>query len=100
MTETTHYQPPLTPDALAELAPLFDALAAVAIRGEVPGPELLARVAQARPALSERSRSSPTTESPIRARFCASTTRSKSCSPAGARDTAARRMTTAAPADS
>jgi predicted metal-dependent enzyme (double-stranded beta helix superfamily) len=52
MTETTHYQLPITEDALAELAPLFDALAAVAIRGEVPDPELLARVAQARPTLA------------------------------------------------
>ena len=52
MTETTQYQLPITEDALAELAPLFDALAAVAIRGEVPGPELLARVAQARPTLA------------------------------------------------
>ena len=52
MTETAHYQLPMTEDALAELAPLFDALAAVAIRGEVPGPELLARVAQARPTLA------------------------------------------------
>jgi len=48
-----HYQPSTTRDALAELAPLLDALAGVAIRGEVPGPELLARVAQARPALAE-----------------------------------------------
>jgi ubiquinone/menaquinone biosynthesis C-methylase UbiE len=52
MTDTTHYQLPMTEAALAELAPLFDALAAVAIRGEVPGPELLARVAQAQPMLS------------------------------------------------
>jgi hypothetical protein len=40
-------------NALAELAPLFDALAAVIIRGEVPGPELLARIARARPTLAE-----------------------------------------------
>lgn len=52
MTDTAHYQLPMTAAALAELAPLFDALAAVAIRGEVPGPELLARVAQAQPMLS------------------------------------------------
>ncbi len=52
MTDTTHYQP-LTRDARAELAPLFDALAAVAVRGEVPGPELLALVAQAGPLLAE-----------------------------------------------
>ena len=56
MTDTAHrahHQPPITRDALAELAPLLDALAAVAIRGEVPGPELLARVAQAGPTLAE-----------------------------------------------
>ncbi|HXA88145.1 MAG TPA: methyltransferase domain-containing protein [Mycobacterium sp.] len=52
MTETTHYQLHMTEDALAELAPLFDALAAVAIRGEVPDPELLARVGLARPTLA------------------------------------------------
>jgi ubiquinone/menaquinone biosynthesis C-methylase UbiE len=52
MTETAHFLPPMTRDGLAELAPLLDALAAVAVRGEVPGPELLARVAQARPRLS------------------------------------------------
>ena len=52
MTDIAHHLPPTTRDRLAELAPLFDALAAVAIRGEVPGPELLARVATARPALS------------------------------------------------
>jgi ubiquinone/menaquinone biosynthesis C-methylase UbiE len=57
MTETTHYQPPLTRDALAELAPLFDALAAVAVRGEVPGNELLDRVVQAGPMLSEAAKS-------------------------------------------
>src|SRR5262249_34328298 len=51
MTEITHFLP-TTPDALVELAPLLDALAAVAIRNEVPGPELLARVAQARSALA------------------------------------------------
>ncbi|MBW0016673.1 MAG: methyltransferase domain-containing protein [Mycobacterium sp.] len=37
---------------LGELAPLFDALADVAIRGEVPGPELLDRVAATGPVLS------------------------------------------------
>jgi len=46
------YQPPVNRDALAELTPLLDALAGVAKRGEVPGPELLARVTQARPLLS------------------------------------------------
>ena len=45
MTDLAHHLPPITPHGLAELAPLFDALAAVAIRGEVPGPELLSRVA-------------------------------------------------------
>jgi ubiquinone/menaquinone biosynthesis C-methylase UbiE len=52
MTEIAHYQAPTTRDALAELAPLLDTLAAVAIRGEVPGPELLALVAQAKPMLA------------------------------------------------
>ncbi|MDT5349447.1 MAG: hypothetical protein QOH91_2734 [Mycobacterium sp.] len=52
MTEIAHFLPPTTRDGLAELAPLLDALAAVAVRGELPGPELLARVAQARPRLS------------------------------------------------
>ncbi len=50
MTAFAHPVPPITRDA--ELTPLFDALAAVAIRGEVPGPELLARVAAARATLS------------------------------------------------
>src|ERR1700757_5369017 len=53
MTEIAHYQPPIARDALAELAPLLHALAAVAIRGEVPGPELLARVMQAGPTLAQ-----------------------------------------------
>ena len=53
MTNTAHYPAPMIRDALAELTPLLDALAAAATRGEVPGPELLARVAQARPQLSE-----------------------------------------------
>lgn len=52
MTEIAHRAPSGTRDAVPELAPLFDALAAVAIRGEVPGPELLAGVAAARPTLS------------------------------------------------
>ncbi|MGB9303592.1 MAG: methyltransferase domain-containing protein [Mycobacterium sp.] len=52
MTDLAHHLPPITPDGLAELAPLFDALAAVAIRGEVPASELLSRVAAVRPALS------------------------------------------------
>ncbi len=50
MTKTA---PPMIRDALAELTPLLDALAAAALRGELPGPELLARVAQAQPLLSE-----------------------------------------------
>jgi hypothetical protein len=52
MTEIAYHQPALTHDGHAELAPLFDALAEVATRGTLPGPELLARVAQARPTLS------------------------------------------------
>ena len=51
MTNTAHYPAPMIRDAIAELTPLLDALAAAATRGEVPGPELLARVAQARPQL-------------------------------------------------
>jgi ubiquinone/menaquinone biosynthesis C-methylase UbiE/predicted metal-dependent enzyme (double-stranded beta helix superfamily) len=39
-------------DRRSQLAPLLDDLAAVAVRGETPGPELLARVAQAHPVLS------------------------------------------------
>lgn len=39
-------------DGLTDVASLFDALAAVAVRGEVPGAELLARVAAARPMLN------------------------------------------------
>ncbi|OBI91871.1 methyltransferase domain-containing protein [Mycobacterium sp. 1245805.9] len=56
MTDTAHrahHHSPATSDALAELAALLDTLAAVAIRGELPGPELLARVAQAGPTLAE-----------------------------------------------
>jgi ubiquinone/menaquinone biosynthesis C-methylase UbiE/predicted metal-dependent enzyme (double-stranded beta helix superfamily) len=53
MTHIAHHQPPISRDALAELAPLLDALASVAIRGEMPGSELLARVAQAGPTLAE-----------------------------------------------
>jgi ubiquinone/menaquinone biosynthesis C-methylase UbiE len=52
MTEILHSLPPVTRNGMTELAPLLDALAAVAVRGEVPGPELLARVAQARSRLS------------------------------------------------
>jgi ubiquinone/menaquinone biosynthesis C-methylase UbiE len=53
MTNTAHHPAPTIRDALAGLTPLLDMLAAVALRGEVPGPELLARVAQAGPALAE-----------------------------------------------
>lgn len=55
MTEVAHPLPRMTLDRLAQLAPLLgllDALAAVAVRGGLPGPELLARVAKARPKLS------------------------------------------------
>lgn len=52
MTDTAHRLPAATRDQLAEVAPLLDALAAVAVRGEVPEQELLARVAAAWPALS------------------------------------------------
>ena len=52
MTGIAHHEPPPARAGLDELAPLFDALAAAAIRGELPGPELLERVAQARPMLS------------------------------------------------
>lgn len=52
MTDIAHHTPPIARDGLAKLAPLFDALAAVAIRGEVPDRELLARVAAARPTLN------------------------------------------------
>lgn len=53
MTEIAHDHLPVPHLGLAELAPLFEDLAAAAIRGEVPGPELLARVAQARPVLDQ-----------------------------------------------
>jgi ubiquinone/menaquinone biosynthesis C-methylase UbiE len=52
MTGIAHYEPPVARAGLAELAPLFDALAEVAIRGELPGPDLLERVAEARPMLA------------------------------------------------
>jgi len=51
MTTIPHERQSVKRNRLADLAPLFDALADVAIRRDVPGPELLARVAQARPAL-------------------------------------------------
>jgi hypothetical protein len=53
MTDTTHHPATMTQDSVAELAPLLDALAAVAVRGELPGPELLARVAEAGPTLAQ-----------------------------------------------
>jgi ubiquinone/menaquinone biosynthesis C-methylase UbiE len=53
MTNTAHYPAPMIRDALAELTPLLDALAALAMHGEVPGPELLARIEQATPLLSD-----------------------------------------------
>lgn len=52
MTDTAHHLPTTTRDQLAELAPLLDELAAVAVRGAVPDAQLLARAAAARPALS------------------------------------------------
>ncbi|MDP7724119.1 methyltransferase domain-containing protein [Mycobacterium sp. TY814] len=52
MTDTAHHLPATTRDQLAELAPLLDELAAVAVRGAVPDAQLLARAAAARPALS------------------------------------------------
>ena len=53
MTDIAHDVAATTRDRLSELAPLLDALAAVAMRGEVPGPELLARAAAAQAALSD-----------------------------------------------
>jgi ubiquinone/menaquinone biosynthesis C-methylase UbiE len=52
MTNIACHQPPIARDRLPELAALFDALAAAAARGEVPGSELLAAIVQARPVLS------------------------------------------------
>lgn len=52
MTDIAHPLPPDLRERLAELAPLLDALTAAAISGEVPGPELLAATAAARPLLS------------------------------------------------
>lgn len=49
---TTISQLPARHDDRAGLDSLLDALAGVAVRGEVPGPELLARVAGARPVLA------------------------------------------------
>lgn len=52
MTDTAHRLTAATRNYLAELAPLLDALAAVAVRGEAPDAELSARAAAAGPALS------------------------------------------------
>ncbi|MFV8320935.1 methyltransferase domain-containing protein [Mycobacterium sp. 23] len=52
MTDTAHRLTAATRNHLAELAPLLDALAAVAVRGEAPDAELSARAAAAGPALS------------------------------------------------
>src|SRR4051812_40776666 len=52
MTTISRAHPPVKRDRLSRLAPLLDDLANVAVRGEVPGPELLARVARARPVLA------------------------------------------------
>lgn len=52
MTDTAHRLTAATRNCLAELAPLLDALAAVAVRGEAPDAELSARAAAAGPALS------------------------------------------------
>lgn len=50
MTTISHV--PARHDARARLDSLLDMLAGVAVRGEAPGPELLAQVARARPALA------------------------------------------------
>lgn len=52
MTEVVHREPLTASEGLTELTPLFDALAAVAVRGEMPGPDVLARVMAAQPILS------------------------------------------------
>ena len=52
MTTISHL--PARHDDAAGLDSLLDTLAGVAVRGEVPGPELLARVARAKPALDKR----------------------------------------------
>ncbi|WP_082945140.1 methyltransferase domain-containing protein [Mycobacterium sp. 852013-50091_SCH5140682] len=49
---TTIAPQPVQRDPLAGLASMFDTLAAVAVRGTVPDPALLARVAQSRPQLA------------------------------------------------
>ncbi|HEX7826819.1 MAG TPA: cysteine dioxygenase family protein, partial [Mycobacterium sp.] len=52
MITIPHVRPSTKHNPRADLTPLFDALADVAISRDVPGPELLALVAQARPALA------------------------------------------------
>lgn len=52
MTDTAQRLPATTREHLAELAPLLDTLAAVAVRGELPDAQLTARATAARPALS------------------------------------------------
>lgn len=52
MTGPLQHPLPAARDGLDELAPLLDALATVAARRELPGPDLLTRVTQARPKLS------------------------------------------------
>lgn len=52
MTTISHL--PARHDDAAGLDSLLDVLAGVAVRGEVPGPELLARVARAKPALARK----------------------------------------------
>lgn len=51
---TTISHPPARHDDPVGLDSLLDTLAGVAVRGEVPGPDLLARVARAKPALDKR----------------------------------------------
>lgn len=52
MTQVAQHQLHTKHEGPSELAPLLDALAAVAARGELPAPDLLERVARARPMLS------------------------------------------------
>ncbi|OBK19302.1 methyltransferase domain-containing protein [Mycobacterium asiaticum] len=52
MTDTAHDEAIIARNGLTGLTPLLDALAAVAMRGETPDPELLARVAAAQPLLA------------------------------------------------
>lgn len=52
MTTIPHVRRAVKRNRPADLAPLFDALADVAVRRDVPGPDLLALVAEAGPALT------------------------------------------------